>query len=100
ELPVTLKFIQKYVKPGQKILDVACGTGRYAHILLNEGYLMGLNDLSQKNMDLTLKKTGDHPGIIHRSVSDALDSDIWDKEKWDAILILGPLYHLPVNRIV
>ena len=95
EMPVTLKFISKYVNPGEKILDIACGTGWYAKVLLEKGYLMGLNDLSKKNMDLTLQKTGEHPGIIQMDVSDALDSDIWGKGKWDAVLVLGPLYHLP-----
>ena len=94
EIPVTMKYIEKYVRPGDKILDVACGTGRYAKLLLENGYRLGLNDLSEKNMELTLERTGKHPGILHASVSDALKADIWDAEQWDAILLLGPLYHL------
>ena len=94
EIPVTFRYIEKYLKAGDKILDIACGTGNYAEKLLSKGYLLGLNDLSEKNMELTLKRTGDHPNLIHSSVSDALDADIWGKEIWDAVLILGPLYHL------
>ncbi len=94
EIPITLKYIEKYVKPGSKILDISCGTGRYAELLLDKGYKLGLNDLSENNMELALQRIGKHPGLLHTETSDALESDIWKKEEWDAILILGPLYHL------
>ncbi|MFO7828141.1 MAG: class I SAM-dependent methyltransferase, partial [Bacteroidales bacterium] len=98
EIPLTLKYIERYLKPGAKILDIACGTGNYAEILLKKGYVLGLNDLSENNMKLTRQKIKDHPNVIHISVSNALDSDIWQKETWDAILILGPLYHLTEKK--
>lgn len=94
EIPLTIGYIERYVKPGAKILDIACGTGNYAEILLKKGYVLGLNDLSENNMKLTRQKIKDHPHVIHLSVSDALHAEIWQKENWDAILILGPLYHL------
>lgn len=94
EIPLTLKYIERYVKPGAKILDIACGTGNYAEILLKKGYVLGLNDLSEKNIKLTRKKIKNNANVLHVSVSDALNADIWQKEKWDAVLILGPLYHL------
>jgi SAM-dependent methyltransferase len=98
ELPLTLKYIERYVYPGDKILDISCGTGRYARSLLEKGYLLGLNDLSEKNMELTLERTDKHPNIILSTVSDALDSSIWNAEEWDAILMLGPLYHMIQKR--
>ncbi len=94
ELPVTFRFIDKYVKPGDRVLDMACGTGRYARELLDRGCRIGLNDLSENNMALTLQRTGNHPLILHSEVSNALHSEIWDAEPWDAILLLGPLYHM------
>ncbi|MFW5644327.1 MAG: class I SAM-dependent methyltransferase [Bacteroidota bacterium] len=94
EIPITLKYIEKYVKPGSKILDVSCGTGRYARLLLDKGYKLGLNDLSENNMKLTMQRVGSHPGVLHTDTANALETDIWGKEEWDAILILGPLYHL------
>jgi len=94
ELPVTFKYIDRYVRAGDRVLDIACGTGRYAEMLLERGCLLGLNDLSENEMSLTLDRLGDHPGILHTDVSDALYSGIWDLEQWDAILILGPLYHM------
>ncbi|MFW5721302.1 MAG: class I SAM-dependent methyltransferase [Bacteroidota bacterium] len=98
EIPITLKYIEKYVKPGAKILDIACGTGNYAEILIKKGYVLGLNDLSENNIKLTRQKIKDHPNVIHISVSNALESTLWEKENWDAILILGPLYHLTEKK--
>ena len=97
ELPVTFKYIDAYLKAGDKVLDMACGTGRYAKRLLQKGYQVGLNDLSDNNMNLTLKRLGDDRNVLHTEVSDALEAKIWEKEPWDAILLLGPLYHL-INR--
>ena len=94
EIPITLKYIEKYLNPGEKILDIACGTGNYAEILLGKGFQLGLNDLSEENMELTQKKVKNHSKLLQTSVSDALNADIWGKELWDAVLILGPLYHL------
>jgi S-adenosylmethionine-dependent methyltransferase len=98
EIPFTLRYIERYVKPGAKILDIACGTGNYAEKLLKKGYLLGLNDLSENNIKLTRQKIKDNSNVLHLSVSDALNADIWEKETWDAILLLGPLYHFTEKK--
>lgn len=101
EIPVTMKYIEKYTFPGQKIFDVACGTGKYSKILLEKGYKLGINDLSDQNIKLSGKRLGDHQNLIHTSISDALDLKIPEKGTWDAVLVLGPLYHMthPRNRL-
>ncbi|MGC9472457.1 MAG: class I SAM-dependent methyltransferase [Bacteroidales bacterium] len=98
EIPVTLKYIEKYISPGDTVLDVACGTGRYAELLLNRGYRLFLNDLSGKNMERARQRTKGKPGLLGTLVSDALRSSVWEKHDWDAILVLGPLYHLPAKE--
>jgi S-adenosylmethionine-dependent methyltransferase len=94
EIPITLNFINRYLKAGDRILDVACGTGRIADELLQEGYLLGLNDLSDKNIELVRKRLQSHQNILFIENNDALESDSWNKMQWDGILILGPLYHM------
>jgi len=97
ELPVTFKFLDKYLKPGARVLDMACGTGKYAAELIERDVKVGLNDLSEKNMEMARARLGAHPNIIHSEVSNAVNSGLWEKEEWDAILLLGPLYHM-TNR--
>lgn len=94
EIPVTMYFIDRYLKKGDRIYDVACGTGRIAAVLLDEGFLMGLNDLSDKNIELVKQRTGDHPGVFFIKRADALGNHAWEQGEWDAILMLGPMYHL------
>ncbi len=56
EIPVTMHFVDKYLKGGERIFDVACGTGRIAKILLDKGFKLGLNDLSEKNISLSKER--------------------------------------------
>lgn len=95
EMPQTLRFVRKYIKRGAKILDLACGTGRYASVLLEMGYKLALNDISEKNVELVKNKFGKNKNIISIERSDAIDSGFLQKPGWDAILLLGPLYHMP-----
>jgi S-adenosylmethionine-dependent methyltransferase len=73
---------------------VACGTGRVAMELLQEGYLLGLNDLSDRNIELVKKRLHGNQNVLFIENDDALESNCWDKMLWDGILILGPLYHM------
>ena len=34
----TMHYIKKYLKKGDKILEIGAGTGRYSHALAREGY--------------------------------------------------------------
>ncbi len=95
ELPMTLHFIEKYLRPGAKILDISCGTGHYAKELLSKGYQLGLNDISDANIELTKERLEGKSGILGIDRNHALESILWNKEDWDAILLLGPLYHMP-----
>ncbi len=94
EIPITLYFVNKYLNPGSCIFDVACGTGRIAQQLLDNGFVLGLNDLSDKNVDLVKKRLLHNQNVQFIDNTDALKSSRWNKTEWDGILILGPLYHM------
>ncbi|MFW6219161.1 MAG: class I SAM-dependent methyltransferase [Bacteroidota bacterium] len=98
ELPVTMHYISRYLPPGSKILDIACGTGRYAEALLEQDYLLGLNDISDQNIRFVKEKFGNNENILFMERSDARTSMTWQREKWDGILLLGPLYHLQERK--
>ena len=93
EMPVTFHYIEKYLHPGDTILDIACGTGNYANRLLNHRYRVGLNDISDENINLVKKRFDGDPNIIGIRRADALESELWDAARWDAVIMLGPLYH-------
>ncbi len=94
EIPVTMHFVKKHLTPGASVFDVACGTGRMASLLLNKGYFVALNDLSDKNIELVRERLGTHRNLIFTECSDALESKRWEHKSWDSVFILGPLYHM------
>lgn len=94
EIPVTMHYLHQYLKPGDHIFDVACGTGRIAGLLLSQGFYMGLNDLADENIRIVTERFGNHKKVLFTERSDAMKSTGWHEGPWDGILILGPLYHL------
>lgn len=94
EIPVTMHFVTKYLTPGDSVFDAACGTGRIAGLLLNKGFFVGLNDLSDENIELVKKRMGSHRNILFIDRSDVMESTRWGEKKWDSIFLLGPLYHM------
>ncbi len=94
EIPVTMHYLHRYIKPGERIFDAACGTGRYAELLLSRGFKVGMNDISDENIRIVNERVGDHPNMLFIERADALESDGWAFGPWDCIFILGPLYHM------
>ncbi len=37
EFHTTMRYIEKYLKPGDRILEIGAGTGRYSHALARKG---------------------------------------------------------------
>ena len=94
EMPLTLHFIEKYLEPGSTIFDVACGTGRYADVLLKKGYHVAVNDISSKSIEITRNRIGNNKNLLKNATGNALNTSLWKEYSWDAVLMLGPMYHL------
>ncbi|MFN8486899.1 MAG: methyltransferase domain-containing protein [Caldilineaceae bacterium] len=96
EFAITLRALAEFLPPPPaQILDVGGGPGRYAIELTKQGYAVTLVDLAQGNLeraranalaaDVTLT------GIQH---GNALDLSCIADSTYDAVLLMGPLYHL------
>ena len=77
-------------KPPASILDVGGGAGRYAFPLASRGYDVHLIDPIQLHVD-QVRQSG--AARVTAIVGDARKLDVPD-ESTDAVLMLGPLYHL------
>lgn len=57
EYRTSMKYIHKYLKEGDRILDVGAGTGRYSVALSQEGYQVDALELVKYNLGvLKLRK--------------------------------------------
>lgn len=77
------------------VRDVGGGPGYYASILAEADYEVHLVDLVPHHIDQALHRVDDRPGaeLADADIGDARDLK-WDDASSDAVLLLGPLYHL------
>ena len=93
EFLTTIRFIEKYLKPGMKILEVGAGTGRYAHYFARKGYTVHAVELVEKNIAVFKEKTLPEEKITIVQ-GDAVNLCTEKDNEYDVVLHLGPMYHL------
>ena len=93
EFLVTKEYIEKYLKDGDKILEVGAGTGRYSLYYAEKGYDVAAIEYVQHNLDILKSKVNKEMKIVAEQ-GDAMDLSRFDDNSFDVTLVLGPLYHL------
>ena len=76
------------------ILDCGGGPGRYAIELARQGYEVVLFDLSAGNLALAREKAAEAGVALTFVQGTALDLSRFADGEFDAVLLMGPLYHL------
>ena len=93
EFLTTVRYIEKYLIPGTKILDVGAGAGEYSLYFARKGYHVSALELADANIAaFRAKMTDDDP--IDLVQGNALDLSRYDSDSFDVVLLFGPLYHL------
>ena len=93
EYLTTMRYIDKYLRPGMRILEVGAATGRYSHTLARRGFRVDAVELVQHNVDIFNSRPQPGEEITIRQ-GDARDLSCFDDETYDMVLLLGPMYHL------
>ena len=93
EFLTTMRYIEKYLRPGMRILEIGAATGRYSHTLAQAGYSVDAVELVQHNIDIFKQKTIPGETVIIRQ-GDARDLSFYAENTFDLTLVLGPMYHL------
>lgn len=89
EFLTAMKYIHKYIKPNDKILDIGAGTGKYSITLYNEGYDVTAVELVKHNLRVLEKNEPN----IKAYQGNALNLKFSDNS-FDIVLLFGPMYHL------
>ncbi len=93
EYLTTMRYIQKYLRPGDRILEIGAGTGRYSHALARMGYWVDAVELVQHNIDQFNQHTQPREQVTITQGS-AVDLQGFAADTYDLTLLLGPMYHL------
>lgn len=96
EFGLTWRFLEEYLPPSGEILEIGAGTGRYTLGLVQRGYTVTAVDFSEANLETCQKYLTEagFPDCVQFIPDDARYLDSVPKKEYDAILIMGPLYHL------
>jgi ubiquinone/menaquinone biosynthesis C-methylase UbiE len=97
EFAVTQRAIADYLPAGARILDIGGGPGRYSLWLAERGHHVTLADFSPVLIALAREKVAASSAgalVDEIVVADARDLSRWTDGTFDAVLALGPFYHL------
>lgn len=93
EFLTTMHYIEQYINPGDRLLEVGAATGRYSHALARQGYAVDAVELVEHNIEIFRKNTEPHEKISIVQ-GNAMDLSAFSDNTYDITLLLGPLYHL------
>ena len=57
EFLTTMRYIEKYLKHGDKVLEIGAGTGRYSHALARRGHPVDAVELVAHNIEVFRQNT-------------------------------------------
>ena len=93
EFITTTTYVDKYLKPGDRILEIGAGTGAYSLHYAKKGFQVDAIELVQANVDVMKSKITSDMNI-NAIQGNALNLSMYDDNTFDVTLSLGPLYHL------
>ena len=93
EFLTTVRYIERYLKPGGKILDVGAGAGEYSLYFSRKGYPVSALELADSNLAAFRQKLTPED-TVQLAQGNALDLSRYGDASFDIVLLCGPLYHL------
>ena len=93
EFAITTALLDQHLPSTGRVLDIGGGPGRYAAWLANRGLEVSLADLSPDLLEIARANLA--PGSVRETVeADARNLSRWGADEFDAVVCLGPFYHL------
>lgn len=93
EFLTTVKYIEQYLRPKSKILDLGAGAGEYSLYFAKNGYDVSAIELADNNI-VAFKNKITAQAPVALTQGNAMDLSIYEDKSFDVVLLFGPLYHL------
>ncbi len=94
EFGITCRVLAQHIRPGDRVLDMGGGPGRYSLHLAGQGCEVTLADLSPGNVAFAAQKAEEAGLPLRTLCADARNPTGLEGETFDHVLLMGPLYHL------
>jgi S-adenosylmethionine-dependent methyltransferase len=96
EYDLTWRYLERYLPSQGTMLEIGAATGRYTLELARRGYQVTAVDISEVELGICRTRLAD-AGLekqVRLVVADARRLDAVTERGFDAVLLMGPLYHL------
>ena len=95
EFEITMDLLHQFLPKEGKLLDLGGGAGAYSFPLAEEGYTVLLADLSDELIHKAEAYGKEQKTVLESyDVVNATDLSRYNDGEFDAVILLGPLYHL------
>ena len=94
EYMMSMDLLKHWLPENGKILDLGGGAGAYSFPLAAEGYKVTLADLSEELIRQAEEQNEQTDYPVTCNVVNAVDLSQYHDREFDAVLLMGPLYHL------
>jgi len=104
EYAITARHLRRWIRDATTVIEIGVGGGLYSEMLARQGHQLCLVDVSAKLLDAAverLRACGLEKRIVRVERASATNLDCFQDNAFDAVLMLGPLYHLltPDERV-
>ena len=95
EFLTAAEYVSRGLPPHCTVLDSCAGTGVYSFYLAERGHAVTAGDLVHANVEKIRLLQKERPLLREIYQGDALDLSRFADSSFDAVLLMGALYHLP-----
>ncbi len=94
EFLTSVRILNAHLPAGGKMLDCAAGTGVYAFHYAGLGFDVTALDITPRHVEFMQQKLQGSALPLRAALNDAIDLSSYSDGEFDAVLCMGPLYHL------
>jgi SAM-dependent methyltransferase len=86
------RFLARYLRAGQHVLEIGAGPGRFTFVLAELGVTIDVTDFSAVQLEHNRRRLGESDAeraVISRSLLDICDTSRYDDASFDAVVAYG-----------